>query len=189
METEKLLSPQESLNIITEAIAKTKDNFRENSFCFLLWGWLIAIASILFFILEKFTAVSYYFIPFPVLGGIGIIITFMYYQKKKASTQTHLNNFLLKLWAVLAVAFIITVFINVSHKQLPFTDTLIIAGIGTLLSGWVMKFKPLVIGGIIFLLMAIASVYIENEYKALIHGLAILTGYLIPGYLLKQSKV
>ncbi|MNH37103.1 hypothetical protein D3C79_979630 [compost metagenome] len=89
----------------------------------------------------------------------------------------------------MAVAFIITVFINVSHKQLPFTDTLIIAGIGTLLSGWVMKFKPLVIGGIIFLLMAIASVYIENEYKALIHGLAILTGYLIPGYLLKQSKV
>lgn len=47
-----------------EAIAKTRENFQEDSFCFLLWGWLIAIASLIFFFLQQWTDISYYFIAF-----------------------------------------------------------------------------------------------------------------------------
>lgn len=189
MDTIKIVSPQESLNIITEAIARTKNNFKENSFCFLLWGWLIAIASILFFMLEHYTSVAYYFIPFPILGGAGLIATIIHFQKRRASTQTHVNYFITKLWTVLAMGFIITVFINLAQKQLPFTDTLIIAGIGTLISGWIMKFKPLITGGFLFFVASFATLFINDEYKALVHGIAIIMGYLVPGYLLKQSKV
>ncbi|MOA52277.1 hypothetical protein D3C78_1755500 [compost metagenome] len=87
------------------------------------------------------------------------------------------------------MGFIITVFVNLAQKQLPFTDTLIIAGIGTLVSGWIMKFKPLIIGGFLFFAASFATLFIYDEYKALVHGIAIVMGYLIPGYLLKQSKV
>lgn len=189
MDTIKIVSPQESLNIITEAIARTKNNFRDNSFCFLLWGWLIAIASILFFMLDQYTTVAYYFIPFPILGGVGLIATVIHFQKRRASTQTHVNYFITSLWIVLAIGFIVTVIINLAQKQLPFTDTLIIAGIGTLVSGWIMKFKPLIIGGFLFFAASFTTLFIGDEYKALVHGIAIITGYLIPGYLLKQSKV
>jgi hypothetical protein len=78
--------------------------------------------------------------------------------------------------------------VNVSQGKVPFTYTLLVAGIGTLVSGWVMKFRPLIVGGILFLLFAIASVYMADDFKLLAHGIAIVAGYLIPGYLLKQVK-
>jgi hypothetical protein len=190
MESEIFLSPQESLSLIADAIARTKDNIRENSFGFLLWGWLIAIASFTYFLLHQYTDTQYYFIPFPILAAIGIIATIIFLKKKHSErTLTYTTYFINKMWIVLGICFILVVFINVTQGKMPFTYTLIIAGIGTLISGWVMKFLPLIIGGILFFVSAIASVYIIDEYKPLLHGIAIVAGYLIPGYLLKNSKV
>jgi hypothetical protein len=190
MDTENLLSPQESLHVIADAITKTKENIRENSFCFLLWGWLIAGASFMEYFLHHFTTFRYYFIPFPVLAAAGILVTIIYFKQKSTSaTLTYTMYFINKMWMVLGVCFILVVFINVSHGHAPFPYTLLIAGIGTLVSGLVMKFQPLIIGGILFLLASIASIYMAVEYGSLLNGFAVIAGYLIPGYLLKNSKV
>jgi hypothetical protein len=189
MESQRSLSPQESLDLIADAILKTKDNIRENSFGFLLWGWLITVASFLYFLLHHYTTFQYYFIPFPVLACIGIIATILFLKRKNSeSILTYTSYFINKMWIVLAISFIVVVFINVSQGKMPFTYTLIIAGIGTLVSGWIMRFQPLIIGGILFLVSAIMSIYIVDEYKPLLHGIAIIAGYLIPGYRLKNSN-
>ncbi|HXA01158.1 MAG TPA: hypothetical protein VNW99_04165 [Cytophagaceae bacterium] len=189
MNTEKTLSPQESLNIIADTIALTKENIKENSFCFLLWGWLLTISSFSFFLLHQYTSFEYYFLPFPVLVAIGIITTVVWYLKKTSSkTETYGTFFLSRMWLVLGICFITVVFINVSQKLPPFTYTLLIAGIGALVSGLVMKFKPLSVGGILFLCAAITSIYILDDYKVLLQGVAIITGFLIPGYMLKYSN-
>ena len=186
---EKNLTHLESLQVITDAIGRTKDNFRENSFYFMLWGWLVAIASFSFFILQ-YAGFDFYFLPFPVLATIGIIVTILRYTKQKsiAPTESYLTYFLSRLWLVLGISFITVVFINVSQGSTPFTYTLIIAAIGTLVSGLVMQFTPMVVGGIIFLVSAIVSIFTPEEYRVLLHGVAIITGYLIPGYLLKASN-
>jgi hypothetical protein len=186
---EKSLSPEESLQLISDAIAMTRENIRQNSFPFLLWGWLISLASFSFFILHQYSSFHYYFLPFPVLAITGVITTIIYYrQKVSASTVSYLNNFLYKMWLVLGISFFTVVFINVSQNKPPFTYTLIIAAIGTLASGLIMKFRPLIIGGILFFIAAIASIYVADEYKVLLNGIAIIFGYLIPGYLLKSAK-
>ena len=149
MESEKSLSPQESLGLIADAITKTKDNIRKNSFGFLLWGWLIAIASFAYFLLYHYTGTQYYFVPFPILASIGIFATISSLKKGNSEmTLTYATYFINKMWIVLGISFIIVVFINVMQGKMPFTYTLIIAGIGTLVSGWVMKFLPLIVGGI-----------------------------------------
>lgn len=187
---ENPLSPQESLSVIAEAITKTKENIKDNSFPFLLWGWLIAVASFSFFLLHQYTTFQYYFLPFPVLATAGIIITVIWYSKQKSAspTETYINHFLSRLWLVIGISFIAVVFINVSQNLPPFTYTLIVAAIGTLVSGLVMKFTPLTAGGILFLISAFTSIYISDDYKVLLHGVAIVAGYLIPGYLLKKEK-
>jgi hypothetical protein len=185
---EKPLSHQESLHLITDAIARTNENIKQNSFPFLLWGWLIAIASFSFFLLQHYTSFQYYFLPFPVVTIAGVITTVIYYQKTiSSSTISYLSNFLYRMWFVLGISFFVVVFINVSQNHTPFTYTLVIAAIGTLASGLVMKFNPLIMGGILFFVAAIASVYMGDEYKVLLHGAAIIFGYLVPGYLLKTS--
>jgi hypothetical protein len=190
MTKEKNLSPIESLEVITEAISKTKENFKANSSYFMLWGWLIALASFGFFLLQQYTGFKYYFLPFPVLVVGGIITTLAWYFKGKSvhPTETYLDYFLSRMWLVLGIGFIITVFVSVAQKLPPFLFTLIIAAIGTLASGLVMKFRPLVTGGILFFAAAIIGVYMPDIYKPLLLGAAIIAGYLIPGYLLKSNK-
>jgi len=186
---EKSLSPQESLQLITDAIIRTRESIKENSFPFLLWGWLITIASFSFFLLQQYTLSEYYFMPFPVLAIAGVIITIIYYRKRISnSTVSYLSNFLYKMWFVLGLSFFVVVFISVSQNHLPFTYTLVIAAVGTLASGLIMKFNPLIMGGTIFFVAAIANVYVADDYKVLLHGVSIIFGYLIPGYLLKASS-
>ncbi len=190
MEYENSLSPQESLGLIADAISRSKDNIRENSFGFLLWGWLIAIASFAYFGLHQYTPTPLYFIPFPILAMVGVVATIIFLKRKNSGTTlTYTDYFINKMWIVLGISFFVVVFINVAQGKMPFTYTLVIAGIGTLVSGWVMKFVPLTVGGILFLVSAVASIYIADPYKPLLHGFTIIVGYLVPGYMLRNSKV
>ncbi|HEV2480485.1 MAG TPA: hypothetical protein VGS79_12500 [Puia sp.] len=185
---ENEMKPSESLQLIMQVIGKTKENIKEHGYLFLLWGWLIASASILFFLLHTYTTFKLYFLPFPVLATIGIILTLVYYGRRSRSAETYLGYYLKKLWLVLGVSFILVVFINVVKGNLPFTYTMLIGGIGTLVSGLVLRFRPLTIGGVIFLAFTVASIFIAAGYASLLQGFAVIAGYLIPGYLLKYSK-
>ncbi|HXB12044.1 MAG TPA: hypothetical protein VNZ45_08675 [Bacteroidia bacterium] len=190
METENNpLSHEESLKVITDVIRKTREHFQENSFYFILWGWLIASASFSFFLLHQYTTFRYYFLPFPILVGIGMLVSWRWYVKKKKehTPETYSGFFFNRLWLVLAISFPIVVFLSVSQHLVPFTYTLVLAGIGTLLSGTVMRFNALKVGGIVLFLSALLCVYIPDAYKPLVSCLAIVAGYLIPGYLLKAS--
>jgi hypothetical protein len=186
---ETTLLPQESLALIAEAIRKTKENFRENSRFFLLWGWLIMAASVAFFLLRQYTDTRFFFLPFPVLVVAGIVTTLIWYRQMKADapTETYLGYFFNRMWLVLGVSFILVVFLSVSRGMTPFLYTLVVAGIGTLVSGLAMKFRPLVWGGVLFFSAAVAGVYLPNAGLPLLNGVAMIGGYLIPGYLLKAA--
>jgi hypothetical protein len=186
---ETTLLPQESLALIADAIRKTKENFRENSRYFLLWGWLITAASVAFFLLRQYTGTRFFFLPFPILVVVGIVMSLIWYRKLKAEapTETYLGYFFNRMWLVLGVSFILVVFVSLSRGWTPFLYTLVVAGIGTLVSGMAMKFRPLVWGGVLFFTAAVAGVYLPNSGLPLLNGLAMIGGYLIPGYLLKAA--
>jgi hypothetical protein len=186
---ERTLLPQESLALIADAIRKTKENFRENSRFFLLWGWLIAAASLGFFLLRQYTETRFFFLPFPVLATAGIVTTLVWYRRQRAvsPTETYLGYFVNRLWLVVGLSFILVVYISVSRGWPPFLYTLIVAAIGTMVSGLAMKFRPLVWGGVLFFMAAVAGVYLPDAYLPLLTGLAMVGGYLVPGYLLKSA--
>ena len=186
---ERTLLPQESLALIADAIRKTKDNFRENSRYFLLWGWLIATASVAFYVLRQYTGTRFFFLPFPILVIAGIVTSLIWYRQMKteASTETYFSYFFNRMWLVLGLSFMLVVFVSLSRGWTPFLYTLVVAGIGTLVSGLLMKFRPLIFGGVIFFAAAVAGVYLPNSGLPLLNGIAMVGGYLIPGYLLKAA--
>ena len=55
MENNQKFSAEQSLQLIQSMIEKAKQDVANNSFYFLLWGWLIFIAALLNFVLMKFT--------------------------------------------------------------------------------------------------------------------------------------
>lgn len=188
MENTQGLTPAESLDIITQAIQQTKENFKEQSFYYLLWGWLVVIAAIGNYGLLMAENYTYAHLPW-ILMPIGAVVTVVFAIKegKQQGRETYFDVFLKYLWMVLGVAFFLVVGLSFSLQISPTILTLFLAGIGTTVSGLVMKFKPLIFGGIAFFIFSIWSAFLTGPLVLLINALAITIGYLIPAYLLKKS--
>lgn len=191
MKSEESLGPQQSLLLIEDVITRTKDHFRSNSFYFMLWGWLISTASFSFFVLHQFTSFKFYFLPFPILVAAGIVTTLVAFFRDRArqNVETYSDHFISRLWMVLGLGFITIVVLSLSQHVAPFLFTIVIAAIGTLVSGLIMKFKPLITGGLLFFAAALIGIWVPEDFKPLLLTVSILTGYLLPGYLLKKANI
>lgn len=189
MNNEKELTPQESLRLIQSMIDKTKGNFSDNSFYFLFWGWLVFLAAIAQFILKAGLQYPYHYIVWWSMP-VGGIVSFIYgsSQAKKERVKTFVNEATDYLWLAIALAFVALIFINIgaANWQNVFSYYILLYAIGTFVTGKLIKFKPLVIGGAFNFALAIICVKFPYDYQLLIGALAILTSYIIPGHLLRM---
>jgi len=186
MKNPNLLNPIESLNLISNTINKTKEDIKEQSFYFLVWGWQVTIASFTHYLLLSYTDFLHSYLTWIIIIPIGWILTIIYSKKQIANMkyETFLERFLKYLWIVIGISFINIIFICSFLKVIPTSLILLLAGIGTLITGLTMKFKSLTIGGIMFFAFSIVSLFVSNTKTLLINGVATIVGYLIPAYLL-----
>jgi hypothetical protein len=190
METK--LTQQESLKIIQEMIATSKNNLKDNSFFYLLWGWLVLAASLLHFVLFEINW-EYSWLPWPVLMTIGGIISMIagYRLGKKAKVVSHVDKMVIYLWwsfLIVILLFLLMTGLQKINWTVAHSLIIIMYGMGTFVSGGVLKFKPLIIGGIACWIIAIATFFVESQYNLLLIALSIIIAYLIPGYMLKSKS-
>jgi len=200
-----VLTPEESFSIINKAISNFKMNYKERAKIFLLWGWVLTLASFSNFIIirilninEEYELVAgkWEFEGLLSLGNwvlfilAGFIIQFFILRKidKNKKVYSYLDTYLTKLWQVTAISCFVATLLCMKIGIAPPSIMLLIAGIATTTSGLLIKFRPVVIGGMAFFILSIVTTFVSNEYIALIVGAAIICGYLIPGYLLKSAK-
>ncbi|MEO9964970.1 MAG: hypothetical protein ABJF11_04230 [Reichenbachiella sp.] len=184
------LSHTESLKIINEMISEAKNSFDKNgSFYFLLWGWVIMIANLSHYILDKYTSYEYPFVVW--LITIPAIVATIWYSiklKSKAQSQSHLTRLYGEVWIGVGISIILSL---IFMSKINFNHTAIImmsAGMGTYLSGRMLKFKPLVFGAIALWLSSLICFTLPMTEQHLVASIGILAGYLIPGYLLKSME-
>lgn len=200
------LTPEESFDIINKAISNSKMNYKEGSQVFLLWGWILTLASLSSFFILKFlnskealelTTGIWEFKGLFFLGNwflfclIGFIIMFFMVRKinKNKKIISHIDKFVNNLWWVTMASFFMAIFICVKMEINPPSIMLLIGGMATTTTGLTIKFKPLIFGGMTFFIFSIASTFVTIEYTALLVSAAILCGYVVPGYFLKSAKV
>ncbi len=185
---EKDLTGEESIRIITDMITKTKSNIRQGSFHLLFWGWLIVFCSLGEFLLTRFTGYAHpYFIWFLTIPGVLVSLVYGFTKGRKAEMHTYAGRLYMWTWlGFLFTAVTLFVLLNSSLQDVsPFI--LMLAGFPTFLSGIIVKFRPLVIGGVIFWILAIVSNFSSPAVEPLIMAVAVSAGYLVPGYLLKRK--
>jgi len=192
------LTPEESFKIIDKAISNFKTNYKESAQIFLLWGWILTLACFAQFIIlkiiqseEAFEQIGLLSIGnWVVLILIGFIIQFFIVRKidREKKVYSYLEGYLKSLWMVAVVSIFVAIVICVKLEIEPLAFILLIAGIGTTTTGLLIKFRPLVIGGIAFFIFSIATTFVSVEYLNLLAGAAIICGHLIPGYFLKFAK-
>ena len=187
MENEKQLTESESLEVIQRMIQTVKNDLEDNSFYFLLWGWLVFVASLGHFFLWKMD----YSHPEIVwlLMPAGAVITFIYGMKqgKKQKVKTYIDDIMKYVLISFLVSLCIVLFFQVSLKLNCYPMVMMIYGMWLFISGGAIKFKPLIIGGIINWILCIAAFFVSFEMQLLLLALAVLLGYIIPGHMLKSK--
>ena len=183
------LSAQESLNLISSMIQQAKGNMRQSSFYFLLWGWTITIANLGVYILIKFTDATNPFLMFSITIPSALISVFYGIRQEKGKiAQTHLDNINKWLWIGFGITcFIFAAFGRQTNWQInPIIITM--CAVPTFLTGIMLRFKPLMYGGVAFWIFGVVSFVVSTEIQFLLAAVAVVLGYLVPGYLLKKSE-
>jgi hypothetical protein len=186
---EKVLKPEESLQIIEKMINRTKGNLHDNSFYFLLWGWIVLIGILAHTILSNFTDFSKPYLSWLIIiPGMIINIAYAMREGKKKSITTHVDTVNFMTWIAFLISYTITLVFMAKLNYNIVPIIFLLAGNATFLTGIIIKFKPLTWGGIIFWLGAIGLFTLPGHLAIFIPPLAIIFGYLIPGYLLKSQN-
>ena len=187
--SENVMTGEESLKIITEMINKTKVSISQGSFHLLFWGWLIFICSLSEYCLYRFTNFSNaWYVWFFVIPGVFVSMIYGFVKGKKATVHTYAE--MVYMWIWLGFAFAIAILFIIHGKEMASVGKyiLMLVGLPTFISGFVLKFKPLIFGGIAFWIFALVANFSGPDISGLCMPVAIVAGYLIPGYLLKRKN-
>ncbi len=187
---EKMMSSQESLNVISEMISRTKMNIQQGRFHLLLWGWLIVVCSLAEHLLFNLTSFEN---PWRVwlltIPGVFVSLIYGFIKGSRQKVYTYSDRIYMWLWmAFLLTAIILFVFIGAENRMGtigPFI--LMLAAFPTFLSGVIIKFRPLMLGGISMWIFSLVAYFAGPSIGPLAVPAAMITGYLIPAYMLKNN--
>lgn len=189
--SENKLSAQESLRVIQETIDLAKSGFKEDGFYFLLWGWLVAIASASDWYMAVVMQNERHSMAWLIMILIGIPVSFIrqWREEKRESNKNIVNQWYGLVWLGYGISMILAIPLSVRGGMSPVPFILVLTGFATYMSGILLKFKPLLIGAAVFWAGALWSMFLSNSDHLLIQSASSVLGYLIPGYLLNsQSK-
>lgn len=189
MEQDKTLTGEQSLEIITKMISTAKGNMKASSFFFLFWGWIVVFASIGHFYLDYFTVYAHPYIVW-LVGIPGWIITMLYAyrQANKKRVKTYSDSLIMWTWIGFGFCILIVIF-GGSHFGYRITSLIMLfSGLATFINGLIIRFKPLIIGGSSFWIFTPIALVLGIEFAPLVMAVAVIIGYLIPGYMLKKAK-
>lgn len=194
MENDNNFSPQQSLQLIESMINRAKDKYAEDGFMYLVWGWLVFGCSLLQFILMHIAHYEKHYIVW--LFTLPVFIYQYFYVSKKYKRKTvitYTDSIIGFVWITFAIVIILLGFLigflttgeyytHIIHILLA------VYGIPVFLTGVIVRFKPLIYGGIACWVLCVLSTFIKNyDFQFLLIPVAMLLAWIIPGYLLRAK--
>jgi len=188
--SDKELTKDESLDLIVNMIGQAKRNIAKGgSFYFLLWGWVVMLANLGHYILGAYDLYEHPYIVWLITIPAGIAsAVYGARQGRNARVKSHLDRLYGLMWMAIAVAVMTLIFFIGNVDTNVNATILLFAGLGTLNSGLMLRFKPLVLGGLALWISSIVAFNLPITEQYLVGAIGIFAGYLIPGYLLKKAE-
>jgi len=186
-----ILTPEQSLLLISKTIEETKERFKENGHVFVFWGSLMLIvigSQFILSILElyKFTMIPVYLYP---IGGILTAIYVRKEYKKNNAPKTIIGVILGSLGWVVGMNLMTMGFLFSAQLGDAMAPVFIILlALMIIVSGSTINFKPLIIGGVLMNLIGLGSFYIDRDYHGFSMMLGAVVAFIIPGILLNYAR-
>jgi len=204
---ETTMNEQESLRLITQMINKAKNSFYDTGVGPILWGSVVAFCS-----LVSWAERYYNFdLPFDIwLLTLVAILPQVYIsikEKKKRQAKSYNDVAMDYIWLCFGISIFLVIHINSAfvHQladvyQEYKTATgkwpafglssyasslmLLLYGFPTIITGAIMKFKPMLWGGVACWLCCVISVYTTTTVDMLLTAFAAIVMWLVPGIIL-----
>jgi hypothetical protein len=181
----KNLNENESLELISQMIRNSRLKLEDgNGIPFLIWGYTTFFVSLLVFFLVNTTGDYHYhwfWFLIPVIGTTGMFIS----RKSDAKhAMTFIDRVIGNIWMVNGIAaFLIT--LGTFYFRIPILSLMILLmGMGTAMTGLVIKFKPVIISGFIGMASCVVPLVMKGNEQILVFGVIYLVMMVIPGHIL-----
>lgn len=181
-------SPKDSLQLIDSMINQAKNRFTENGFLYLVWGWVIFICSLFHFAAIKLNLLKHPEWVWTITWAVVIFqVIYLVKAKRNVKVKTYSDAIIDAIWICFGICMFVLMVVMGRFNLWIYVNSLVLLfyGIPTFLSGFVMRFTPLKLGGIACWLLAIASTFAAPVYYLLFIASAVLIAWIIPGYMLR----
>ena len=191
---EENFNPQQSLALIESMINSAKNRVSENGFMYLLWGWVVFICGLSQFVLLHFFNYPQHYIVWMLSWAVFFFqIFYLRKKRRKQRVRTYADHIMGYVW----IAFIVVIFLVgyligrlTNGEYYSHITPLILAvyGFPIFVTGAIMQFRPLILGGIgCWVLCIISTLIKEYDYQLLMIPASMLVAWIIPGYLLRAK--
>lgn len=189
MDQEKF-SEKEALNVIEEMVNSSRYRMKNDAKYFLLWGWMVFAAAIIHFVMMN-TGVGNSWLIWPLFMGLALVVYVIMIRNSShpKEASTYVDRVSRYLWFGFSGPLLITILIGVFYSwAAAYPFFMAIYGWSAIVSGGLLKFKPLVWGGIASCITGVVTVFVPGMYILLMLALAILAGFIIPGHTLSRVE-
>ena len=184
---DKIKNAEESFQIIQAMIENEKVRFNENGFVYLFWGWLAIFCSSLEYVLIFSGVRQHYYVWFTMILG-GVFMGFYFRNKKEHTSMPLTGKVLSYIWIFIGLNIFSFAFLfPITAGNLLLFFILAMIGVGTLISGALLRFNWLIYGGIVCNILAYVTIFANPIYWGAISIVAIIFADLIPGYMLRAK--
>lgn len=189
MTMDNTFTPEQSLKLIDDTIREAKRSFHKIHYYFLLWGVLFAVAGLISFLLMR-AGSAWHWVGWPAMGTLGGALAAVRGARdgRRQGVTTTMDRLHKWLWTAYTITLVLLLVGTVPNRVDPNPWILVLTGLPTFVTGAMMRFRPLMLGGVLFWLAGTLLFFTLQPFSSLVFSLAIALGYIVPGLMLKQEE-
>jgi hypothetical protein len=154
---------------------------------FLIWGYLTVIAALLVWTMLLWTHNQWWTMLWFIIPVGGVIGLFFDIRRKdrKPRVKTYIDRMIAYVWSVVgSVGFVLSMF-SIFVWGIPVLFMIcLLMGVGTTLTGLIIRFKPLIYSGFLGMVISLAFVFVDWQVELPLFAAVFLLMMVIPGHLL-----
>ena len=201
---ERKLTEKESIEVITSMIARTRQRYVGDGHIMLMWGYLVAVVSILVWVMlveTRQNSWNYLWFAIPVIGGIATPIMARK-QQRYSGVKTFYDTVTSHLWTIAGLSEFAAIIVCIAIQYITgahcwtamLAYSLIAMPVAEIAQGLFIKEKSLTVGGIIGLAIGIITICCiaggiplgANWYMPLFI-IAFIAMMIVPGHILNHK--
>ncbi|MDD2798106.1 MAG: hypothetical protein PHV20_05890 [Bacteroidales bacterium] len=186
---DKILNEKESLELISKMIQNSQQKIKAgNGVTFLIFGYTTLLVSVVVYYLLKTTHNQLYNLVWLGIPVIGFTLLYLFRKDKPKYNKTYIDRVISNVWLVVGSGVFFVSF-AAGFVRIPVLAVLILLlGIATTITGLVIKFKPVVIGGVLGMLSFILPFILLGYEQVLAYGICVFIMMVIPGHILNYKR-